>query len=128
MRSKASSKASRLSDKMRAKKPDLFIDGDGIYLRHLMEKDLKGRWYDWLNDSVVTRYQNKGIFPNTLQKQRKYFESLQGSSGEVVLAIVEKRTEKHIGNVGLHEIEWVHRHATLCIVIGERVFWGTGYG
>jgi RimJ/RimL family protein N-acetyltransferase len=107
---------------------DVFIQGIGIYLRELRETDLDGPWYTWLNDSEVTVYQNKGIFPNSKEKQRLYYESITNTSNEVVLAIIEETTNKHVGNVGLHRIDWVHRSAELGIVIGDRAVWGKKFG
>lgn len=105
-----------------------FLDGGSIYLRAANEKDLKGNWYSWLNDPVVTRFQNKGIFPNTRDKQRDYYHVMINSKNDVLFAIVEKKSKKHIGSAGLHKIDWVHRSAELGIVIGEKAFWGKGYG
>ena len=105
-----------------------FLEGDGINLRELRETDLEGSWYKWFNDSVVTKYQNKKIFPNTRENQKKYYSYLQSSNADVVMAIVDEETNKHLGNVGLHKIDWVHRSAELGIVIGEKEFYGKKYG
>ena len=105
-----------------------FIEGKGFHLRELRESDLDGNWYQWFNDSEVTRLQNKKIFPNSRDRQRAYFEQLKKSESDVVLAIVDTASGQHVGNVGLHRIDWVHRSAELGIVIGEKAFWGKGYG
>lgn len=110
------------------KDPDMFLDGGDIYLRVPNDKDLEDSWYSWFNDQVVTKYQNKGIFPNTIDKQKEYFYSIKDSKTDIIFAIVEKKTGKHIGSVGLHKIDWIHRSAELGIVIGEKKFWGKGYG
>lgn len=105
-----------------------FINAEQFFLRELQEKDLDGNWYRWFNDAQVTEYQNKKIFPNSLEKQSDYFKYLQTSKEDVVLAMVDKKTNRHVGNVGLHYIDWVHRSAQLGIVIGEKEFWGRKYG
>jgi len=105
-----------------------FLEKGDIYLRAPQAQDLEGPWFEWFNDPVVTKYQNKGIFPNTLEKQKAYLASLENSCGDVIFAIIDKKTDKHIGCVGLHHIEWVHRTAELGIVIGDKDFWGKGYG
>jgi ribosomal-protein-alanine N-acetyltransferase len=105
-----------------------FIKGNGIFLRELRFSDLTGPWYSWLNDSEVTIFQNKGIFPNSIEKQTQYFESLINNNHDIVLAIIEEESNKHIGCVGLHKIDWVHRSAELGIVIGDREVWGKKYG
>ena len=105
-----------------------FMERGEIYLREPRESDVDGPWYAWLNDPEVTRYQDKGIFPNTREKQRAYMQSASSSSSDVLLAIVHRETGTHIGNVGLHDIDWVHRSAQLGIMIGSKDFWGRGYG
>lgn len=106
----------------------MILDGGEIYLRLPSEKDLEGNWYKWLNDPVVTKLQNKGIFVNSRELQRKYYHKMMESKNDVLLAIIDKETETHIGCVGLHHIDSVHRSAELGIVIGEKEFWGKGYG
>jgi ribosomal-protein-alanine N-acetyltransferase len=105
-----------------------FIKGTGIYFRELQEIDLDGNWYKWFNDPEITFFQNKGIFPNTKEKQRQYYDFQLNSHNDVVFAIIEEASEKHIGNVGLHHINWVSRSAELGIVLGEKNIWGKGYG
>ena len=34
----------------------------------------------------------------------------------------------HIGNIGLHDLDWKNRNAQLGVVIGEKAYWGLGYG
>ncbi len=105
-----------------------FLKGNGFYLRELRETDLSGDWYQWLNDAEVTRFQNKKIFPNSRERQSAYYESLAASQSDVVLAIADSDSHRHIGNVGLHKIDWVHRSAELGILLGEREFWGKKIG
>ncbi len=104
-----------------------YIDDD-FYLRGLRASDLDGRWADWFNDPIVTQYQDKGYQPNTREKQKAYYEKIEASRTDVVLAIIDRKTNAHIGNVGLHQIEPIHRTAVLGIVLGERSAWGRGIG
>ena len=83
--------------------PDYFFHLDEqFYFRALKASDLNGRWADWFNDPRVTRYQAKGIYPNTAEGQRAYYESLIDSHTDVVLAIIDRSNDQHVGNVGLH--------------------------
>lgn len=107
---------------------DIFIRCDGFYLRGLKEDDLSGRWYQWFNDPDINRFQNKGYFPNTPQAQKDYFEEIQENNQNIVLAIIDDTSDLHVGNVGLHSINWIHRSALLGIVIGEKEFMGRGWG
>ncbi len=111
------------------KTPDYFFYLDDVfYFRPLRASDLNGRWPEWFNDPVVTKYQAKGFYPNTHEAQKAYYESLLDSRTDVVLAIIDRRTDAHIGNIGLHAIDALHRTAVLGIVIGEKSAWGRGIG
>jgi len=104
-----------------------FLVGGKLYLRALEENDLEGKYLDWLNDYEVTKYMESGIFPNTRKHMEDYFNEVGRSSNNVLLAIIDKKTEKHIGNVRLGPINWIHRTSFLGIMIGEKGFWGKGY-
>jgi ribosomal-protein-alanine N-acetyltransferase len=106
---------------------DKFIDLGEIYLRSLTERDLQGSWYKWFNDAEVTKFQNKGIFPNTFEKQKEYYEHLKKSHDDIVLAIIHDKDDLHIGNIGLHKIDYIHRHADVGIILGERKYQNRGY-
>jgi RimJ/RimL family protein N-acetyltransferase len=57
-----------------------------------------------------------------------FFESVTSSERDLVLAIVQNDTGKHVGNVGLHRIDWINRSAEFGIVIGEAEARGRGLG
>lgn len=105
-----------------------FIVGDRIYLRGLERADLEGPYFDWLDDQEVTRYLETGFFPNSREKMEAYYAAVTGSPSNVLLAVCDKATDRSIGNVKLGPIEPVHRHAEFGILIGEKSYWGKGYG
>lgn len=104
----------------------IFIPGEKVYLRALERADLNEKYLGWLNDPVVNRYLESGIFPYTIDELEKFFEQVSGSREQVILAIADKKTDEHIGNIKLGPINWVHRKATLGILIGEKHCWGQG--
>lgn len=105
-----------------------FLIGKRIYLRALCEADLKGNYFQWLNDYEVTRYTESGRVPNTVAAMESYFRSVIQNPANVALAIVVKKDDVHIGNVKLGPINWIHRCAEFGILIGEKEFRGKGYG
>ncbi len=106
----------------------VFLKGERIHLRALMEKDLNDSYLQWLNDEEVCRSNSHAVFPNTEQRMRSYFDSLQSQQQNVVLAIVHTDSGKHIGNVSLQNINWISRNAEFAILLGDKEFWGGGYG
>jgi RimJ/RimL family protein N-acetyltransferase len=99
-----------------------FLNGDRVYLRGLEQKDLEGKYFDWLNDTEVTRYMDSGYFPNTLENMQEYLKATHNNNN-AILAIIDKETETHIGNVRVGPINWIHRNAYIGILIGEKSFW-----
>ena len=107
---------------------DIFLVGEKIYLRPLNKKDSEGNYPNWLNNPEVCKYNRHARFPNTYEKTLDYIEFVSKSPKELVLAIIEKSTSRHIGNVTLSNINFIDRNAELSIIIGEKDCWGKGYG
>jgi RimJ/RimL family protein N-acetyltransferase len=105
-----------------------FISGDRVYLRPLMPEDLNEGYVGWLNDPEVTRYTETGIFPSTVHDLESFYREMSGSRNHVILAIADKNSNEHIGNVKLGPINWIHRRATFGILIGNKDFWSQGFG
>jgi len=105
----------------------IFLQGQRIQLRALTEKDLTEEYLQWLNDEEVCRYNSHAIFPNTEQKMKNYFDRLD-IQREVVLAIIDAKLNKHVGNISLQNINWVSRNAEFAILLGDKNYWGKGYG
>jgi [ribosomal protein S5]-alanine N-acetyltransferase len=105
-----------------------FAEGLTVYLRPLKPGDLNERYLGWLNDPEVTRYTETGVFPSTAGDLERYYRNVANSKSDVMFAIVHKRSGRHVGNVKLGSIHWIHRTATMGILIGEKAFWGKGVG
>lgn len=105
-----------------------FLVGDKIYLRSLADEDIDGPYFGWLNDQQSDVYTSHAIWPNSRTRMQKFLARIGDGRTDLVLAIVEKASDRHIGNIGLHEINWVHRYATLAILVGEADARGKGYG
>jgi len=102
-----------------------FISGKTLYLRALTRKDIPV-WFDWFNASTVTDHMNKGAFPNTESLQENFFNDLSRSNTDIQLAIAVKENDALVGVVGIHKIDWIHRHGDISIVVGEKEYWGKG--
>ncbi len=108
--------------------PVVFLEGDVIYLRPLQERDIEGTYDKWLNDKEVCEGNAHHTYPVTREDILKYIRYALTNKTELILAIVDKKTHKHIGNVALQGITSIHRNAELSILIGEKEFWGKGCG
>jgi len=104
------------------------ITGEIVRLRPIEREDVP-RFARWFSDPEVRRHLFIYIPPSLAQEER-WFERLQerlARNEDVVLAI-ETLEGVHIGNIGLHRINWKDRNAELGIVIGEKEYWDQGYG
>ncbi|GJL54499.1 MAG: N-acetyltransferase [Nitrospirales bacterium] len=105
-----------------------FLVGKTVYLRALTEEDISGNWKNWFNDSEVCRFNTHFRFPNSEKKMHDYLESLSKAFNELVLAIIMREGDEHVGNISLQRIDWINRSAELAMVLGEKKYWGKGIG
>lgn len=81
----------------------------------------------WFNDPEVTRYLGANL-PMSRLAERAFFERLPSSPPHDIVWAIHDEHDRHIGGTGLHGIDWLNRHATSGIVIGDKAVWGRGYG
>ncbi len=100
------------------------LEGDLCYLSPINPDDAE-RYTRWLNDPEVAV--NLTVFSSmiTLNGEREILEKL---SKEYVFAIVDKEIDEPIGNCGLQKLDFVNRTCEVGIFIGEKDYWGKGYG
>lgn len=108
-------------------KSGYFLETDRIFLRELRPEDVDAGYYAWMNDPAVTDQLESRFFPHTKPNLTEYIRSYDGNNKNLFLAIVEKKINKHIGNIKLGPINWIHRFANIGIIIGEKDYWGKGY-
>jgi len=103
-----------------------FIDGVNIYLRGVFASDANANYCKWMNDTEVTQYLESRFYPHSVESITSYISQVKASSGSVLLAIVAKDKNIHIGNIKLGSINWIHRYADVGILIGDKTYWGKG--
>lgn len=104
-----------------------FLEGERIYLREVRPSDVNENYYRWMNAPEVTKYLESRFHPNSLESLREYVAGKLGDRENVFLAIVLKDGDRHIGNIKLGPINWIHRFADIGILVGEQDCWGKGY-
>lgn len=102
--------------------------GEKIRLRPIEREDLPN-YVRWFGDPEVRRHLSVYL-PFSLAQEEQWFAGLAEriNSGRDVLLAIETADGVHIGNIGLHAIDWKDRSTELGIVIGEKSYWGQGYG
>ena len=79
--------------------------GKQIYLRHPNEEDVNGKWHEWFSDEETTKYLSQRFWPNSKEAQLDFYRSLKSSRDKLVLSVINRSSDKHIGIVSLSSIK-----------------------
>jgi len=105
---------------------NIFLQGELVSLRVLSHTDVEGNYRNWLNNEEVVRYNSHGRFPQTPETLMSYVTAVRSSNTDLVLAVTEKNSGKHVGNISLQSINWVDRNAEIAFLLGELEYRGKG--
>lgn len=105
-----------------------FLAGEKVYLRPITDEDLNANYREWFNDEEVCRYNSHHRFPNYDEDMADYYERVIKSHENLVLAICDKKTDAHVGNIALQNIGSLNQSAEFAILIGDKAQWGKGVG
>ncbi|KZE69524.1 acetyltransferase [Fictibacillus phosphorivorans] len=100
-----------------------------VQLRELNIEDAEDR-YLWCLDEEVTKHLNMPdrYPPFSIEETRRWIEQcISRENGYEQKAIVSE-SGKHIGWIDLKNIDRLNHHAEIGIAIGDKAFWGKGYG
>ena len=101
--------------------------GEMCYLSPCAMEDAE-RWAQWDNDLEVTLpLGDEAYTPFPLAKSEEVMAGILRRQ-EHVFGIVGLETDALIGRCMLFDLDLVNRKAMLGIVIGEKTYWGRGYG
>lgn len=101
------------------------ITGKKIRLRAIERSDIP-TFVRWFNDPEVRQYLAM-YMPMSQAQEERWFEAQLEQRDRFIFGI-ETLDGKLIGNLGLINIDWKNSHALLGIVLGEKEYWGQGYG
>jgi [ribosomal protein S5]-alanine N-acetyltransferase len=104
-----------------------FLIGQRLYLRALEENDADGAYVGWFNNAEVCAGNSHHVFPFTRDAALEYIRRAGQRTDSLILAIVLKENDRHVGNIALQDIHPINGSAELSILLGEREAWGAGY-
>ncbi len=103
------------------------IEGKQINLRPIEEEDATV-FHRWFNDPEVTRFLGGNAFPAlSMAQERHFIERLRDDNGRRGFMITLKDGTP-IGSCTLRTFDWTARSCEVGIAIGEKQYWGKGYG
>ncbi len=100
-----------------------------VYLRELTINDVEDR-YQWCLDKEVIKHLNmpEKYPPFSKEETERWIKMcMTKTNGYEQKAIITKEG-KHIGWIDLKNIDKLNKHAELGIAIGDKNYWGKGYG
>jgi len=102
--------------------------GKLIRLREYRKEDIPLA-QQFLNDSETRSLMNpRSAYPYTLADEEKWFEALSANKDTYSFAIETLEGGKYIGGCGINGVGWKMRVAEIGIFIGDKNYWGKGYG
>jgi [ribosomal protein S5]-alanine N-acetyltransferase len=100
------------------------LSGEFVSLHPFVEANITSEYIGWLNDPTVVRYSNQRFSQHNQETCRAYLRSF-GSSNHIFLSI--QKDSKFIGTMTVY-ISVAHKTADMGIMIGDRQYWGKGFG
>jgi len=79
-----------------------------------------------MNDPEINQFMESRFKRCSINKLKHFITKIRNNSDYLLLAIVLKDKNRHIGNIKIGPINRVHGFADLGIMIGEKSFWGKG--
>jgi RimJ/RimL family protein N-acetyltransferase len=104
----------------------VLCQGKLVRLRAFERADLK-RCVEWFADPEVR--ENLYLrYPMSMDEEERWYEDYVKKLDDNRIFAIETLKGKHIGNVGLHKMDHLNRHAEIGIFIGDKASWGKGCG
>ena len=110
----------------RQKNRVVFRKGKKVILRPICENDLE-RFLVWENDPELAKFFSDAL-PIYREEERDWLRKIHKDKNNHVVFAIDTIKGKNIGSVGLHRINWISRHSSLGIMIGNKKYWSNGYG
>jgi RimJ/RimL family protein N-acetyltransferase len=103
--------------------------GEKVCLRAYKEEDISIA-SKYVNDKELKKFLVTTIpFPMTYWEEEEWIKSQKSNNeGNYNFAIEDIETNKYIGGCGIQNVNWLARVATVGIMIGDKDYWGKGYG
>lgn len=103
------------------------LHGQKTSIRPIEEDDID-YFYQWYNDPEVNLW-SSGAWPlNTLLNKEQISLKFLEETPDIYRYSVLDENDILIGTIGFKEINIPSRSATLYVVIGNKLYWGKGYG
>ncbi|WBW97050.1 GNAT family N-acetyltransferase [Oceanirhabdus sp. W0125-5] len=105
----------------------MLFETDRIRLRKMRREDIEV-YNKWSNDEEFVRNTYPNIDRYSMEDTEKFYNKIANSSSAKTYIIEDISNGNPIGITTLLNIEFFNRNAEFIIDIGEKEYWGKGYG
>ncbi len=103
------------------------IETERLIIEPFHEKYLTERYVGWLDDPEVVRFSEQRLRAHTLKSCRAYMNSFEGTPNYFWACVTRGPDIRHIGNANAY-VDTRNKVGDVGILIGEKNYWGKGYG
>lgn len=96
------------------------LQSSRLLLRAIEPADLNATYRGWLIDPEVNRYLETRFLPQTIEILEAYWQAHRDDPASPWFALCLIADGRHIGNIKLGPIDWLHRRADISLFIGDR--------
>lgn len=101
------------------------LKGVQIYLRRLTEDDVTETYVSWINNPEINQYLESRFTIHTIEETRLFIRSVTNDNN-YLFGIFDIKTNEHIGNIKIGNINHYHKYADVGFIVGEKKYWGKG--
>ena len=105
----------------------IILETERLILSSVTLADCSENYLSWLNDKDVNMYLESGFYQHNMQGLVDFVNGYQSNKKAVFLVIRLKENDKHIGNIKIDKINYIHRNCEYGIMMGDKTEWGKGY-
>ncbi len=106
----------------------MLFESSRVRLRKMTKEDAD-LYHTWRNDMEVMHSTNPSLDVYPVETTREFVDQvILGSQSAKCYIMMEKRNKTPIGIISLIHIDYINRNAECIIDIGEKEYWGKGYG
>ncbi len=102
------------------------LESDTFYLRNISLDDCNENYLSWMNDYEINKYLESRFTIHSIDSLKDFVNSMNNSDNNILFAIIDKSSDKHIGNIKLGNIHPVHKYADIGLIIGDKNYWRKG--
>ena len=104
------------------------IDINNVYIRILSSGDVGDEYVEWMRDEETVSFLESRWKTYTLENLKEYVKEINESRADFLFGIFLRENDEHIGNIKVGDVDYVHQHGNVGIMIGDKNSLGKGCG